>query len=50
MGGINAAIEVGKEKLDVALGAAGEQFTEANEPAPSRGCASGWWQRAAREC
>jgi transposase len=32
MGGINAAIEVGKEKLDVALGAAGEQFTEANEP------------------
>jgi len=32
MGAINAAIEVGKEKLEVALGAAGEQFTEANEP------------------
>jgi transposase len=32
MGAINAAIEVGKEKLDVALGSAGEQFTEANEP------------------
>jgi hypothetical protein len=26
MGAINAAIEVGKEKLDVALGSAGEQF------------------------
>jgi transposase len=32
MGAINATIEVGKEKLDVALGSAGEQFTEANEP------------------
>jgi transposase len=31
MGGVNAAIDVGKRQLDVALGSAGEQFTEPNE-------------------
>ena len=32
MGGVNAAIEVGKQQLVVQLGSQGEQFTEANEP------------------
>ena len=32
MGGVNAAIDVGKRQLAVALGSAGEQFTEPNEP------------------
>lgn len=32
MGGVNAAIDVGKRQLEVALGSAGEQFTEPNEP------------------
>ncbi len=31
MGGINAAIEVGKHKLDVALGSAGELLTQPND-------------------
>ncbi|MBV8772250.1 MAG: IS110 family transposase [Deltaproteobacteria bacterium] len=32
MGGVNAAIEVGKHKLDVALGSNGELFSEPNQP------------------
>jgi transposase len=32
MGGVNAAIDVGKRQLAVALGSAGKQFTEPNEP------------------
>ncbi len=32
MGGVNAAIDVGKRQLAVALGSAGEQFCEPNEP------------------
>ena len=32
MGGVNAAIEVGKHKLDVALGSDGELFSEPNQP------------------
>jgi transposase len=32
MGGVNAAIDVGKRQLAVALGSAAEQFTEPNEP------------------
>jgi len=32
MGGINAAIDVGKQQLDVALGSAGERCAEPNEP------------------
>jgi transposase len=31
MGGINAAIDVGKHKLDIALGSNGELFTEPNQ-------------------
>jgi hypothetical protein len=33
MGGVNAAIDVGKHQLEIVLGAAGEQLVEANEPA-----------------
>lgn len=32
MGGVNAAIEVGKQQLVVQVGSQGEQFSEANEP------------------
>ena len=32
MGGINAAIDVGKHKLDIALGSNGELFSEPNQP------------------
>jgi transposase len=32
MGAVNAAIDVGKRQLAIALGSAGEQFTEPNEP------------------
>jgi len=32
MSGVNAAIDVGKRQLEIALGSAGEQFSEANEP------------------
>ena len=32
MGGVNAAIEVGKHQLDVALGSVGELFSEPNQP------------------
>jgi hypothetical protein len=32
MGGLNAAIDVGKRQLEIALGSAGERFTEPNEP------------------
>jgi transposase len=32
MGGVNGAIEVGKQQLVVQLGSQGEQFSEANEP------------------
>lgn len=32
MGGVNAAIDVGKRQLEIALGSAGERFTEPNEP------------------
>jgi transposase len=32
MGGINAAIEVGKHKLEIVLGSAGELWSESNEP------------------
>ena len=32
MDGVNAAIEVGKHKLDIALGSAGELWSESNEP------------------
>jgi transposase len=32
MGGVNAAIEVGKHKLDVALGSNGELLSEPNQP------------------
>jgi transposase len=32
MGGVNVAIDVGKRQLEVALGSAGERFTEPNEP------------------
>jgi transposase len=32
MGGVNAAIEVGKHKLDIVLGSAGEMWSETNEP------------------
>ena len=32
MGGVNAAIEVGKHKLDIVLGSAGEMWSEGNEP------------------
>ena len=32
MGGINAAVDVGKQQLDVALGSVGERFAEPNEP------------------
>jgi transposase len=32
MGGINAAIDVGKHQLEVALGSKGELFTESNQP------------------
>ena len=32
MGGVNAAIEVGKQQLVVRLGSEGEQFAELNEP------------------
>jgi transposase len=32
MGGVNAAIDVGKRQLEIALGSAGERFTELNEP------------------
>ena len=38
MGGINAAIDVGKHKLDIALGRNGELFSEPNQ-AP-RNCAA----------
>lgn len=31
-GGVNAAIEVGKQRLVVQLGSQGEQFSEANAP------------------
>ena len=31
MGGLNAAIDVGKRQLEVALGSTGERFTEPNE-------------------
>jgi hypothetical protein len=31
MSGVNAAIEVGKHKLDVALGSKGELFSEPNQ-------------------
>jgi transposase len=34
MGGINAAIDVGKHKLDIALGSNGELFSELNQPRP----------------
>ena len=32
MGEINAAIDVGKHRLDVTLGSAGERFSQPNEP------------------
>ena len=32
MGGVNAAIDVGKRQLEIALDSTGERFTEANEP------------------
>jgi transposase len=32
MGGVNAAIEVGKHKLEIVLGSAGELWSETNEP------------------
>ena len=32
MGGVNAAIEVGKHKLEIVLGSAGELWSESNEP------------------
>jgi hypothetical protein len=32
MSGVNAAIEVGKHKLDIVLGSAGELWSEANAP------------------
>ena len=32
MGGVNAAIEVGKHKLEIVLGSAGEMWSETNEP------------------
>jgi hypothetical protein len=32
MGGMNAAIDVGKHKLDVALSSNGELFSEPNQP------------------
>lgn len=32
MDGVNAAIDVGKRQLEIALGSAGERFTEPNEP------------------
>jgi transposase len=32
MGAVNAAIDVGKQQLDVALGSAGERLSEPNEP------------------
>lgn len=32
MSGVNAAIEVGKHKLDIVLGSAGEMWSETNEP------------------
>lgn len=32
MGGLNAAIDVGKRQLEIALGSTGERFTEPNEP------------------
>ena len=32
MAGVNAAIEVGKHELYIALGSAGELFAERNEP------------------
>jgi transposase len=32
MGEVNAAIDVGKQQLEVALGSAGERFAQANEP------------------
>jgi hypothetical protein len=32
MDGVNAAIEVGKHQLDVALGSKGELFSEPNQP------------------
>ena len=32
MGTVNAVIEVGKHKLDVALGSNGEVFSELNQP------------------
>src|ERR1700730_5895367 len=32
MGGLNAAIDVGKHKLDIALGSNGELFSEPNQP------------------
>jgi transposase len=32
MAGVNAAIEVGKQRLQVALGSGGEQFSEPHEP------------------
>ena len=32
MGGVNAAIEVGKHTLEVALGSDGQLFSELNQP------------------
>ena len=32
MGGVNAAIDVGKRQLEVVLGSAGERLVEPNEP------------------
>src|SRR6266576_1334915 len=53
MGGVNAAIDVGKRQLAVGLGSAGEQFTEPNEPRAIKrlikrlaeaGLSACWWK------
>ena len=44
MGGVNAAIEVGKQQLVVQLGSQGEQFSEANEPRAIKRIAKRLWQ------
>jgi transposase len=44
MGGVNAAIEVGKQQLVVQLGSQGERFSEANESRAIKRIAKRLWQ------
>jgi transposase len=46
MGGVNAAMEVGKHRLEFVLGSAGELWSEANEPGPSKDLPNAWRRSA----